>query len=371
MSAASLPTTLPSLTVLRFAAAAWVLTYHFRGHLDLGLEANPVIAAGWLGVDLFFVLSGFILTHVYLEAAQAKRFDAVGFLWARLARVYPLHLATLAAMGALFVLAQLVGRPVGEPAAFNPADIPAHLTLTHAWGVTAQVGWNFPSWSISAEWAAYLAFPALLVLTAPFARRPLVLVVLALALLAAATQGLPALYEQPWSNLTAQGGVWRILPLFLLGLAVRRVAARHALTRADADGLSIGMAGALAVCVLAEGPAADALALVTLPFLIYALAQRDRTARTPAKPWLFLGEASYALYMTHLLVDIVAFTALGAIGLDVEDAAWLRALALVGVMGACLGVASLSYLMIEKPARGFLRARDPRALFTPRLAPRP
>ena len=59
------------------------------------------VTKGYLGVETFFVLSGFILSHVYLQAAGDKRFRYGDFLWARMARVYPLHLATLVGMIAL------------------------------------------------------------------------------------------------------------------------------------------------------------------------------------------------------------------------------------------------------------------------------
>lgn len=66
-------------------------------HLDVGFV--PVaVTKGYLGVETFFILSGFILSHVYLEAAGQKRFRYGGFLWARIARVYPLHLVTLFGM---------------------------------------------------------------------------------------------------------------------------------------------------------------------------------------------------------------------------------------------------------------------------------
>jgi peptidoglycan/LPS O-acetylase OafA/YrhL len=77
----------------------------------------------------------------------------------RIARVYPMHLAALTAMIVLFAGATAMGAGVGSPDAFKWSDLPAHLFMVHAWGTTEAVGWNFPSWSISAEWLAYLLFP--------------------------------------------------------------------------------------------------------------------------------------------------------------------------------------------------------------------
>ena len=74
------PPDLRALTTLRFFAALWVVLYTAWPHLDVGF--TPVaVSKGYLGVETFFVLSGFILSHVYLEAAGEKRFRYGGFLW--------------------------------------------------------------------------------------------------------------------------------------------------------------------------------------------------------------------------------------------------------------------------------------------------
>ncbi len=159
MTQLAYPQDLKPLTSLRFIAAFWVLLYHFKDHLGLNMGHMGLVADVYLGVDLFFTLSGFILAHVYLTTLEDGRFGYGGFLKNRLARVYPMHLAALAAMIVLFVGASALGAGVGSPEAFKLSDLPAHLLMIHGWGATEAVGWNFPSWSISAEWAAYLLFP--------------------------------------------------------------------------------------------------------------------------------------------------------------------------------------------------------------------
>ena len=79
------PIDIRPLTALRFVAAMWVVVFHFWPNLSAA--AMPaVVAKGYLGVELFFTLSGFILCHVYLDSVAAGRFGYGGFLWARLAR---------------------------------------------------------------------------------------------------------------------------------------------------------------------------------------------------------------------------------------------------------------------------------------------
>ncbi|MGH1557375.1 acyltransferase family protein [Caulobacter segnis] len=137
------PADLKSLTGLRIVAAGWVLVYHFRNRLGLDLEHVGLIDKGYLGVDLFFILSGFILSHVYMTAWAEGRFRYGSFLWARLARLYPVHLLTLAATIGLWALGRWAGARF-EAAAFDPAAIPQHLLLIHAWWATPTVQWNFP-----------------------------------------------------------------------------------------------------------------------------------------------------------------------------------------------------------------------------------
>ena len=88
-----MPVNLPQLTSFRFFAAAWVVLFGFVPLLrpEATFGAQPaILAKGYLGVELFFTLSGFILSHVYAEAWGAGRFRYSAFLWARLARIYPL-----------------------------------------------------------------------------------------------------------------------------------------------------------------------------------------------------------------------------------------------------------------------------------------
>ena len=161
MIAAQKPRMLPTLTGVRGFAALAVLFYHIRGGMA-GYLPGAVIdgfAHGYLAVDLFFVLSGFVLWWNYGPAFVAEGTRAAPrFLARRIARIFPLHLAILAAM-ALFALALLAsGRDPGPHYGF--AALPAHALLVQNWGFTADLRWNDPAWSISTEWAAYLLLAA-------------------------------------------------------------------------------------------------------------------------------------------------------------------------------------------------------------------
>lgn len=370
MPASPYPNELKPLTSLRFVAAFWVLAYHFKDHLGLDLGRIGLIAHGWMGVDLFFTLSGFILAHVYLSEVEGRRFSYGRFLQNRLARIYPMHLAALAAMLGLFGLAALTGAGVRAPDAFKLSDLPAHLLMIHAWGTTAAVGWNFPSWSISAEWGAYLLFPLIALAVLNHRARPGLALAIALALCLASYALLDRLHlyvggvGRGFEQMTAQIGLLRIIPSFLMGVALYAYGRARPLPAEAAWPLTL--VSAFIVIAVATLGAWSGLAWFGLAGLILGLAETARhglDAPLAGKNLVFLGAASYALYMTHLPVDIVWFHALEKLGLDETAPLWLRLGAVGGVFIACIVVSMVAYVMIEEPARDWARR-----LRLPRLA---
>jgi len=365
MSARPYPQDLKPLTSLRFIAAFWVLLYHFKDHLGLNLGQLGLVADGYLGVDLFFTLSGFILAHVYLASLEGGRFGYGGFLKNRIARVYPMHLAALAAMLVLFAGATAIGAGVGSPEAFKLADLPAHVFMVHAWGATAAVGWNFPSWSISAEWAAYLLFPlvAALVLKAQrasgwMAAGALTLCVVSFAALSNLHHVLPWV-GRDFSQMTAQIGALRILPSFLLGVALYAFGRGHAGPKSWAWPIVLVSAGwIMAVTSLNWW---EGLVWFGLAGVLYGLAETSRhgvDAPMSGRVFVFLGAASYALYMIHLPIDIVWFHALERLGVTEASDLLVRVLAVGGVFVACIAASALTYLWLEEPARKWVRTLE-------------
>ena len=104
------------LTGVRFVAAFWVMLYHYQGALATAGILVPVLhevlRVGRLGVDLFFALSGFILTHTYLTKMGPKVTwpQTRHFWWLRLARIYPVHFVMLNVAGLLAILQIKLGQ---------------------------------------------------------------------------------------------------------------------------------------------------------------------------------------------------------------------------------------------------------------------
>src|SRR5246127_5651007 len=157
-----------ALTGLRIIAAVWVVLFHFQSLLRDAAPGfrdalTPVLNCGAQGVDLFFILSGFVLTWNYLDrmgGAWSTR-ATLHFLWLRLARVWPVYLVTLhlAALWAIFTLH--VGHvPSPDAGQLTAISYVRQILLVQLWFVPFfdNSSWDGPAWSISAEWLAYLLF---------------------------------------------------------------------------------------------------------------------------------------------------------------------------------------------------------------------
>ncbi|MCC4293873.1 acyltransferase family protein [Brevundimonas aurantiaca] len=353
MTPVQTPADLRPLTALRFAAALWVAVYTFWPNLA-GAPQTAVVAKGYLGVELFFVLSGFILSHVYLQAAGEKRFSYRGFLWARIARVYPLHLATLIGVGGLAAAALIAGMSV-DANVLSWSSLPANLLMLHAWGLAPVAGWNHPSWSISAEWFAYLCFPLFAFVFWRLRDKPVAAVVGTAAFLTV----LYFVFEQtagfPLTEATIRWGALRIVPCFALGCAL------YLVYRKAGPQLSAPAAGAGAAIafVLMMGSAAlglwDGITVLCAGVLILALAAlpNARAGWLASRPAVYLGEISYSVYMVcvpwNLLAVGLAAKLTEAPDKQLQIFVWLAILTLLPV------VAAVSYHLVERPARQALR----------------
>jgi peptidoglycan/LPS O-acetylase OafA/YrhL len=150
---------LPQLTFTRFIAAMVIVIYHFG--IDPNRPVFPlqtpvlynILDGGNLGVSYFYVLSGFVMIIAYFES---KTFGAIKYWLLRLARVYPVHLVTLAFL--FFFLRDYFN------SYYSAASISSQLTLTQAWFRAFRHGFNWPAWSLSVEIFFYFSFPFVLFL---------------------------------------------------------------------------------------------------------------------------------------------------------------------------------------------------------------
>jgi peptidoglycan/LPS O-acetylase OafA/YrhL len=348
---------------LRGIAALWVVFYHFSAEYLPQLNTkgfSHIIPKGYLAVDLFFLLSGFVLAHVYgagLERGYRCRF--LPFIRARLARVYPLHVFVLVVFVSLTLAIGLLHHPAGRLAAPIPLTgerslvaLAANLFMLqgiHAGGLS----WNYPAWSISTEFMAYLAFPLLLpVVWRAGTRLRLALTMLLLGALAAFSYATGDYFNQ-WDGAMA---VLRCLDEFLVGCVAYVAFGRNPARILASDWIAFATLGLLLLLLHNNGP--DIATVLLFAPLIVATVANDGlfTQMLNARPLIWLGEISYSLYLVQDLVKYATTEFLSAAGLHHRQLSLPVSAALAAAMiAACLVVSTLTYRLVEEPARRYIK----------------
>lgn len=360
------PADLRLLTALRAFAAMLVVLFHFGARAAPGSPLHTaIVERGQLGVDIFFVLSGFILAHVYLGRLAAGRFAFGEFLAARIARLYPMHLAMLAAAAAIGWLAMRHGQPLaiyGPPMGLDPVTgggwawhLAANLVLVQAWGMLNGYYFNDVSWSISAEAAAYLLFPMIGVLALAFGNRAWLRLLAALALYACAQVAAEVAFGAGLGELTWNFGALRILPEFALGVAFYGLGTTHRPPTGVLGWLAPATIATVMLAMTLGAPVEVMPPLFGAVILMLANCERDGLV-PPARllaPTVYLGEISYSTYMLHLLLGTAALnTAARLLGRDGQS---LPTVAIAGTVAIVLLASAVSYHLVELPGRHLLR----------------
>jgi peptidoglycan/LPS O-acetylase OafA/YrhL len=349
------PANLKPLTALRIIAALWVVLFDYWP--NLGLASPALVAKGYLGVEVFFTLSGFILCHVYLEQVEHHRLRYGAFLWARLARIYPMHLASIALIGLMGAAAILFGRPV-DANAISLRALPANLLLVNAWGFAPVSGWNHASWSVSAEWFAYLAFPAFAAAALALRDRPRLAVGLALAFLTGLYATFSRLTGQSLTHATIAWGALRIVPCFAFGCALY-LAWRANLMRSGVAAWAGAAISGAALITFAQSGAPDSATVVAGGGLILSLAFVSKTWTTGhlLNALVYMGEISYSVYMLFVPWQLL-FVNLTSRALH-YDKGHMPVLVWVLFVSSLFPLAAAAHHLIEKPARSIMRRAEP------------
>jgi len=361
---------MPALTGIRGVAAIWVILYHYGiTPLDtLGLDhILPFVRYGYAGVDLFFLLSGFIMTHVHgRDTASLAPRPVLHFLSLRIARIYPVHIATLVALVPIVVLGTLAGSPPHHPEDFRLNDFIYNVLLVQSWGVADDIHWNFPAWSVSCEWLAYLLFPFLALLLRRLAtgRRA----ALWLGLEAVAFAVAYVFYFDRGLDLRFDVGGFAHLAIARIGFEFTAGALAYRLL--ELTDLRHWRWSAIAACTLAAAvvfartPARDLLLVMCAASAIIAAAfEETLVARLlSAAPLVWLGEISYSLYMVHAPVRMTLGRVVGVViaRTDSPLVGWSMAALLCA---ATIVAGAVVNATIEVPARRWLlrRIADPLA----------
>lgn len=362
-----------ALTGLRIIASVWVVLFHFRPLLwdaapDFSAALAPMLNCGAQGVDLFFILSGFVLTWNYLDrmGPSWSTRATVHFLWLRLARVWPVYLVTLHLAVAFVIFTLNVGHVHPE----NPIPLTAisyvrQLLLVQLWFEPFFDGssWNGPAWSISAEWLAYLLFGVLVLVIFRMAQvtrvRGLLMLAFAFSLPPMLLLLATGWFYTPWSWLP------RIVTQFAAGAlasaAVRKLQPGDRVRR-GAGYLSLVLVAIIvgAVYWFDAHPlktVSDSSGLVDVLFMPLVVTLTIGAGSLPrllsTRPMVYGGEISFGLYMVHELVHNAWNWAAVQFELILRDPGgqWM----MLGILAAAVAGAMALYHGVEEPARRWMR----------------
>ena len=338
---------LKALTGARGLAAWWVVLFHLRGSMaEMHPAIESAIAKGYLAVDFFFLLSGFVIWLTWNDRLRTGGPESVPrFLQKRIARIWPLHLVTLAGAIALALVLRATGRD--DPQFVFP-ELPLHIVLLQNWGFTRHLAWNDPAWSISAELAAYLLFP-LLVMAVDWRRVPSAVLLAFAGLLLLALH--LAIDPPTLGTDIPRYGLLRCLIEFTTGSIVCALWLRWRTAHA-AIGAAIFSATALIIMWIAGLPETLVVpALFATLLLLLAL-----TSGRPRHPFEtrtihYLGEISYATYLSHFILWKAFKLAF------VSDANAVSPAEIALYLGLVLLASIALYHLIERPAQRWLNRR--------------
>lgn len=363
-----------ALTGLRLVAALWVVLFHWTAvpepaNARVREVFGPITGAGYLGVELFFVISGFVITLTYVEQLGPRlRLRPAGrFLWARVCRVWPAY-ALVTVLFGLYLVSERRRVGPGRDITFQVVQPSLdwtswvqQLLLVQQWQRPRSDGASFvgPAWSVSAEMAAYVAFPLLALLLYRLRRLP------AWLLWAAAVASLVPVsahafatgspyYDWSWAARLGAGFVSG--SLVCLGVRrVRRTPAVEAVARAVAV---LTVVELLLVLYWVAGRPGNryAVSVVLFPVLVGALAlsstgpARLLSTRTAVAG----GRMSYSLYLVHVPLFEIYWVKQMQHQRIAPDGPY-NGLLLPNLVLAAIAVGYLLWRLVEEPARVRLR----------------
>jgi len=366
---------LPALTSVRFLAALHVCVFHMYAMKIVNGAGifHRVASIGYVGVNFFFVLSGFILVYTYADRGTPAR----EFWWARFARIYPAYLFALLMAAPFFFYVCLKMHPAPIPFLIWPQN---HLItscllvlpLVQSWVPGAALAWNAPAWSLSDEAFFYLLFPALLLWLAKKNKSAWLGIALVCGLVSLALTVSYAAFRPDgvgfvddnsyftWLNVIKFFPLVRF-PEFLLGACCGFLFLRNSVNRKWGTALvSMGVAYfALMVALAPRIPYPilhDSALTPGFALIIFGLALRPAWSRVlEFWPLVLLGDASYSFYLLHSNLLGMVFQPTG----EPMHLAWWK---LIGGVMVPVAISIAVYKWIEEPARRKLRGKKKREL---------
>ena len=341
------------LDALRFIVAFLIILHHFQaaGPHALAETLHPVFErGGFLLTNFFLIDSGYVLMRVYQDALRRGTMSPGDFVLKRVLRVVPAHLMMILSLAGLVILSSAAGVAPRNPEWFDWSQFPAQLLLVQSFGVPGGLGWNAPTWSISALIGCYLAFPWILKgLNRVGAWTALGLGVGVYLLVNEATWaalGLPV-WQMPMKY-----GFIRALPLFFLGMCLAQFASRAWIHPRLAGWTMLAATAGFAALQWFDKNALASIACIGLIILAAGAIPVTRPSKWVEKAAL----VSFSMFISNEVVRIAWFgavnVAVARLGLS-EPVQW--ALWSAGVLAA-VGFAFAFHFLIDWPLQGRIKA---------------
>lgn len=373
---------LKALTSIRFIFALLVVLFHGLADRKGCLQEWPpflasVINHGFVGVDFFFVLSGFILAYSYSGRIRGPG-DETSFWLARAARILPAYYLAFFVFLPFAVIPILAAPQPGNMISSALAVASLQLALLQAWVPGAALAWNSPAWSLSVEACFYALFPFLLPRIEKLSMRMLAITA-GLAYLAAQGLALGIWQLGPERAAHFLTDIWRLEPLnpaanslfymyfpllripeFLFGIAIGTIFVRvpSITARWRRVAIILGATGLIAGFSFLEADVPPSLISngLLMPFLGLIL---FGLARSPSRFWtnhvfVELGDASYSLYLLHVPVFLWVMTIDRKL-FHLQDRNF--SIFFIGYLLIVIAASILSLNYIERPCRYFIRRR--------------
>lgn len=372
------PGYLSTLTPLRGIAALFVVVHHAQafGSPVAALTTTHFVFQSWLWVDFFFVLSGFVLYHVYgnLFSRSVTKKQFWGYMSARFARVYPLHFFTLVWATGMAVVIRHEASSIDPLLAtmFSYWAFPASLFLVQAFHLFPIPPLNTPAWSLSTEWWVYVLFPALaygLRASSASGKWLILLGTLALyVLLMYYVAPVFSIVHKVTMNVMTDWGFFRCLVGFVIGMLCYEVYTGQVGRRWVGSGLFFVVVFAATLLTMHLGMN-DLLTIGLFPCVILSAAYQSGWVKRILNVSIFqrLGDWSFSIYMVHVPIIYIFFIPALQKNPDLlarfvpggpanPNYAHGQQMAVIVVV-LTLIVAAFTYRFIEVPARNYLNAR--------------
>lgn len=354
-----------ALTGLRIIAAVYVLFFHIDGHfLQIFLpevaKYTWMFRGGWMGVDLFFLLSGFIISYNYYESFQnPKGANYATFLIKRLARIYPVHLFTT-----LVVFIPVMFFFGSKVLAHNYDFVPSHVNysiiefvktvfLVQGWALPTLTSWNAVSWSVSCEWLAYLFFPVIVFMLQPLnTAKKLLVTYVAIFIMVLTIGGLVVLFLTGPSFI----GVIRIAAEFTMGVILYRLYVLKPIV--PVAEVKMNTLAVIACTIFVFFTAWFEFSFLwVVPFFSWVILAIARKQLTPAflstKAFIYGGKISYSLYLCHG-VCLVLVTIFFEPKQFVDHAIMDKVIYILSYIVSSIVLTIFSYHAVEEPSRKYI-----------------